>query len=115
MMISTNTYYKKSRIKNALLHFGYSSFSVTILELIDITNLSKDEAKKLIIEREQYYIDCILPEYNILKTAGSLLGFNHSKDTVLKFKKAKNNENNPMFGKFHSKETKLKMSKIKKG
>lgn len=107
--------YKKSRIHNALLKFGYSSFSLTILELISITTLSKDEAKKLIIEREQYYIDCILPEYNILKTAGSLLGFNHSKDTLLKFKKANNNENNPMYGKFHSKKTKIKMSEIKKG
>jgi hypothetical protein len=75
MMISTNTYYKKSRIKNALLHFGYSSFSVTILELIDITNLSKDEAKKLIIEREQYYIDCILPEYNIFKNSWIFIRF----------------------------------------
>jgi group I intron endonuclease len=100
---------------NALLHYGYSSFSLTILEFIDITKLSKDEAKKLIIEREQYYIDNILPEYNILKTAGSLLGFYHSNDTLLKFKKAKDSENNPMYGKFHSKETKLKMSKIRKG
>jgi LAGLIDADG endonuclease/GIY-YIG catalytic domain len=66
--------FKKSRIHNALLHYGYSSFSLTILEFIDITNLSKEEAKKIIIEREQYYIDNILPEYNILKTAGSLLG-----------------------------------------
>jgi group I intron endonuclease len=107
--------YKKSRIHNALLHYGYSSFSLTILEFIDIKKLSKDEAKKLIIEREQYYIDNILPEYNILKTAGSLLGFYHSNDTKLKFKKAKDSENNPMFGKFHSKKTKLKMSEIRKG
>lgn len=106
---------KKSRIYNALLHYGYSYFSLTILEFIDITNLSKDEAKKLIIEREQYYIENILPEYNILKTAGSLFGFKHSKDTIEKFKKTNKNENNPMFGKFHSKETKIKMSEIKKG
>jgi LAGLIDADG endonuclease/GIY-YIG catalytic domain len=31
--------YKKSRIHNALLHFGYSSFSLSILELIDITKI----------------------------------------------------------------------------
>jgi group I intron endonuclease len=106
---------KKSRIYNALLHYGYSSFSLTILEFIDITNLSKSEAKKLILEREQFYLNSLSPEYNILKTAGSLLGFNHSDDSLVKFKKAKEGENNPMFGKFHSKETKLKMSEIKKG
>jgi group I intron endonuclease len=107
--------YNKSKIYNALLSHGYSAFSLTILEYIDIKDLPKDEAKKLIIEREQYYIDNILPEYNILKTAGSLLGFKHLDDTLIKFKKAKGNENNPMFGKSHSLETKLKMSELKKG
>ena len=28
----------------------------------------------MVIEREQYYIDTLKPEYNILKTAGSLKG-----------------------------------------
>ena len=107
--------YKTSKIYNALLSYGFSAFSLTILEYIDIANLPKDEAKKLIIEREQHYIDNILPEYNILKTAGSLLGFQHSSSTIVKFQKAKENENNPMFGKFHSEETILKMSTIKKG
>jgi len=107
--------FKKSRIHNALHRYGYSSFSLTILEFIDITNLPINEAKILILEREQYYIDVILPEYNILKFAGSLLGFSHSKDTLEKFKIAKDNKNNPMFGKLHSKETKIKMSEIKKG
>ena len=107
--------YKTSKIYNALLSYGFSAFSLTILEYIDIANLPKDEAKKLIIEREQHYIDNILPEYNILKIAGSLLGFQHSSSTIVKFQKAKENENNPMFGKFHSEETILKMSTIKKG
>jgi group I intron endonuclease len=107
--------YKTSKIYNALLSYGFSAFSLTILEYTYIANFPKDEAKKLIIEREQHYIDSILPEYNILKTAGSLLGFQHSSSTIVKFKKSKGNENNPMFGKFHSEETILKMSAIKKG
>jgi group I intron endonuclease len=107
--------YKTSKIYIALLSYGFSAFSLTILEYTDIANLPKDEAKKLIIEREQHYIDIILPEYNILKTAGSLLGFQHSSSTIVKLKRAKGNENNPMFGKFHSEETILKMSAIKKG
>ena len=35
----------------------------------------------MVIEREQYYIDTLKPEYNILKTAGSLKGFKHSEAT----------------------------------
>lgn len=32
--------------------------------------------------REQYYIDLINPEYNILKVAGSLFGYKHSPETL---------------------------------
>jgi predicted GIY-YIG superfamily endonuclease len=106
--------YTKSRIHNALLFYGYSSFSVTILEYIEIKNLPKDEAKKLILEREQYFLEKILPEYNILKTAGSILGFKHSKDTILKFQDILKSKN-PMFGRQHSIETKQKMSELKRG
>ena len=38
------------------------------------------------IEREQYYIDTLNPEYNILKIAGSPLGYIHSEETIAKFK-----------------------------
>jgi group I intron endonuclease len=38
------------------------------------------------IEREQYYLTSLKPEYNILKVAGSPLGFKHSKETIAKFK-----------------------------
>jgi group I intron endonuclease len=31
-----------------------------------------------VISREQYYLDLLKPEYNILKTAGSPLGFKHA-------------------------------------
>jgi len=54
---------KNMYIYNALLAHGYSSFSLTILEYIDISNLTKDEARKLILLREQYYLDFLSPEY----------------------------------------------------
>ena len=56
-------------ICKALLKYGYSNFSITILEFCD-----KDDCLK----KEQQYIDLLSPEYNILKTAGSILGFKHS-------------------------------------
>jgi group I intron endonuclease len=43
----------------------------------------------LLIEREQYYLDTLEPKYNILKIAGSSLGYKHSLKTLLKFKKRK--------------------------
>jgi group I intron endonuclease len=75
------------------------------------------------ISREQYYIDLLKPEYNILTIAGSRLGSKHSRETLLKMSKSakgrKHTEqsknllslatkgiNNPNFGKTHSKETK---------
>lgn len=56
-------------INNALLKYGYSKFKLEILEYCDKSNL---------IERKQYYIDNPKPEYNVLLTAGSNLGFKHS-------------------------------------
>jgi len=48
--------------------------------------------------------------YNLLKVAGSLLGFEHSAETLEIMRNTKSSENNPMFGKTHSDETKEKMS-----
>jgi hypothetical protein len=72
---------KSMYICRALLHHGYSAFSLAIIEYIDITNLSFGGPKELILEKEQYHLDKSLSEYNILKVAGSLLGFIHSADT----------------------------------
>jgi hypothetical protein len=52
---------KHSIIYKSLLKYGYSAFSLEILEYCDI----KDT-----IKREQFYIDSLNPEYNILKIAG---------------------------------------------
>ena len=65
----------KSKIYRALIKYGYSKFSLEILEYC--------EAEKC-VEREQYYLDLLQPQYNILKVAGSLLGFNHSLKTKAK-------------------------------
>lgn len=90
---------KTMRICNALGKYGYSAFSLSILEYVDITGLSKDQTRKLIIEREQHFIDTFKPEYNILKTAGSRLGMETSDETKEKLSKALSGSNNAMFGK----------------
>jgi hypothetical protein len=76
-------------ISRALLHHGHSAFCLSILEYIDIPNLSKEESKKLILSREQYYLDLIFlcsedktNTFNILPTAGSSLGYKHTEGTL---------------------------------
>jgi len=64
-------------ICKALVKYGYSEFSLVIIEYCDPENC---------VEREQYYIDTVEPEYNILKFAGSNKGFKHSEETLAKLK-----------------------------
>lgn len=64
----------KSAVYRSLIKHGYSNFSVEILEYCDPKNL---------IKREQYYLDKLKPEYNILRIAGSSLGFKHSADSLI--------------------------------
>jgi group I intron endonuclease len=107
-----NTSYLSSRkqliISRALIKYGYSEFSLEILEYCEKSDL---------LEREQYYIDLLKPEYNILKIAGSSLGFKHSEDTKAKISKSLKGiyvgKNSALFGRVHSEETKALMS-IKK-
>ena len=64
-------------IQDALLKYGHSNFTLEILEYSPKTKL---------IEREQFYLDLLVPDYNILKYAYSLLGFKHSQESIDKFK-----------------------------
>jgi group I intron endonuclease len=85
-------------ICNALLNHGYSVFSLTTLKYINISHLSSgpgpEEVCKLILEREQYYINSLLPLYNINSITKSRLGSRHTEKTKTKMY----GENNPMHG-----------------
>jgi group I intron endonuclease len=67
----------KSFIYRSLLKYGYSNFRLEILEYCD-----PDKT----LNREQAFLDLLQPHYNILKKAGSLLGFRHSEETIAKLK-----------------------------
>ena len=82
-------------INKALLKYGFDSFLLEILEYCE---------ESVIIEREQYYLDSLMAEYNILKIAGSLKDFKHSEETKLKMSQSKK-------GFKHSKETLAKRKK----
>ncbi len=60
-------------INKALLKYGYSKFKLDILEYCKPQELTK---------KEQYYMDLLSPEYNVLKTAYSSLGYKHTENTL---------------------------------
>jgi len=111
-------YYMPSQLKRidnyicrAILRHGHSTFSLSIIEYIDISNLDQEKARNLILSREQVYLDLIFSidkpnTYNILKVAGSPLGYKHLAETKAKMSSAHK-------GKVKSEETKARMSAAK--
>jgi len=93
-------------IHNALLKEGYASFSLYILKYCD---------EKDLIQQEQYYLDLLKPEYNILKKAFSSLGYKHTKEILGETPSSKTGEKNHNFGKKLSKEIRTKISIAKIG
>lgn len=101
---------KSSLICKALLKYGYSSFK---LEILEYCNPSE------VIAREQYYIDLLKPEYNILKVAGSLFGYKHSPESLEKMREIALNRSDETKAKLreaalgktykHTEETKIKL------
>jgi len=94
--ISTRT----SIIYSALLKHNYDNFSLDILKYCD-TNV--------LIEKEQYYLDILKPEYNILKAANSRIGSKHSSKTKNLMSIKQKGIKNPSFGKRVSQETRNKI------
>jgi group I intron endonuclease len=61
------------------MKYGHTSFSITILEYCEKSELN---------EREQYYLDNLEPDYNILITAGSFLGYTFTDEGKANISKA---------------------------
>lgn len=99
-----NLNYIKSRnkfiISRALIKYGYSNFSLIIMEYCDKLDLTI---------REQYYLNKLNPQYNILKIAGSSWGFKHSEETKRKISQSLKGiyvkEKSALFGRKHTEET----------
>lgn len=87
--------YKNMAICNALLKYGYSKFSLEILEYCDIN---------VLFEREKHYFDVIKPEYNIAMTPGSPHQGTHSKEVRQKMSESRKGINHPFYGKKHNEE-----------
>jgi len=106
-------------LRNAWNKYGEGSFYFGVLEPV--------KNKEDLLNREQYWMDELQPEYNILPTAGSPLGFKWTEESKQKQSEANKGEKNPMFGRtgeknpmwgkhpICSEETKQKLSEINKG
>jgi group I intron endonuclease len=99
MLSKLNT--RISIIYSAILKHGYSCFSLDILEYCEIG---------ILIDREQYYLDVLKPEYNILKVANSRLGCKQSEATKIKISNSNKGKHDHFVGKMHTDETKQKIS-----
>lgn len=84
---------KSSLICRALFKYGYSKFKLEILEYCD---------PSVLIEREQYYIDTLNPEYNILKVAGSLFGYKHTTESLQKMSEIAKNRSEETIAKLRT-------------
>lgn len=78
-------YFRGSKVlKNAVRKYKLSNFSFLILELFpEVVN--KDNNKNL-IDREDFYLKTLLPNYNILTEAGSSFGYKHTEIERIKMK-----------------------------
>jgi group I intron endonuclease len=88
-----------SPLVKAIIKYGYINFCFTVLETCKPYE---------VLEREQYWLDLISPEYNLSPTAGSTLGVSLSTETKAKLRAVR-------LGKTHSLETRKLMSDTRKG
>jgi len=92
----------QSKIYSSILKYGYSNFSLEILEYCEIENT---------IDREQWYLDTLKPTLNILSVAGNSTGYKHTEDNIKKISASKKDiylgKNNPFYGKSHTDEIRL--------
>lgn len=82
-------------IYQAISKYGLDKFTLEILEYCN---------KDVTIERVQFYLDKIQPEYNLLKKAGSIFGFKHNLLSL-------NKMSDSALGRIVSEETRLKKVK----
>jgi hypothetical protein len=95
-------------IQNHYNKYGKDDLQFSIIESFEFIS------KEHLLQREQHYLDTTEHYFNILKIAGSILGFKHSKETCDRMSILKMGNKN-MLGHHHSEESKQKISEKKLG
>ena len=97
-----------THLQRAWNKFGQNNFDFSIIE---------NCKPKLLIEREQHYIDeykACSEIYNICSVAGSVAGIKFSEESKIKISNATSGYKNPFYGKTHTEESKNKISAMAK-
>jgi len=119
---------KRREHPNIILQNHVNKYGINVL----IFSILEFCLKEKLIEREQYYMDTLNPEFNIRKIAGSCLGMKHSEKAKQKMSAWQTGKGGYWYGKHlseetkqkiriasgnfkHSEETKRKLSEINKG
>ncbi len=97
---------------NYYLQLAWNKYGEENFELIKIEFI---EDKTKLIESEQFWINYFKPEYNILKIAGSSLGYKHTNEARQKISESMKGIMSWNKGVKCSDETKKKISEAKKG
>lgn len=120
-----NSYYRDKKnmlIVRAILKYGLDNFALIILDIVK---------KNEVLIQEQYWLDDIKPDYNILELATNSKGYKHKLESIEIMKKKalrrkhseevrntmsenRKGEKNAFFGKTHSEETIKKFKAIAK-
>lgn len=74
-----NNKHFNSHLQRSYNKWGEQSFEFKIIEVLEDT----DSLSELLLEREQYYLDLLKPEYNICRIAGAF-GMPHTEETKQK-------------------------------
>lgn len=77
--VSSLEKYSNMVICKAILKYGLSNFRLEILEYCE---------PFVVLEREKYYFELLLPDYNILKEPGNSSGFKHREESIAKMRES---------------------------
>lgn len=74
---------RHNRHPNQHLQFAYNKYGGEnfIFEVIEIIEVEENLLQATLLEREQYWIDTLHPQYNIVQIAGSNVGYHHTEET----------------------------------
>ena len=73
---------KHNKHRNYHLQYAYNKYGGEnfIFEIIEIIEVEVSILQDTLLKREQYWIDNLHPEYNIVQTAGSCSGYHHTEE-----------------------------------
>jgi len=95
-------------LQRAFTKYGLDSYRFLVFEFTTVEEQSNDTLKSLLLTSEQFFLDSFKPRYNILPTAGSPFGYQHTPESLQLLSASHK-------GKTHSQESRDKMGVSKKG